>query len=118
MILAMYRYVMHGCMCFENSYHKFFFAHSALPVSNQCLLFSYCPQVAWEVVPELDPPLPSFTDLLFLGSRGSAVSDFQSRDDTETLALAFSGQANSLVTVPSQYHPPTVNNQLTLRYIT
>ena len=94
------------------------FAHSALPVSNQCLLFSYCPQVAWEVVPELDPPLPSFTDLLFLGSRGSAVSDFQPRNDTETLALAFSGQANSLVTVPSQYHPPTVSNQLTLRYIT
>ena len=66
--------------------------------------------------PELDSPLPSFTDLLFFGSRGSAVSGSQSRNDTGTLALQFTGQADSVVVVPSQYQPQTITTQLTLRY--
>lgn len=72
-------------------------------------------KVIWELVPELDPPLPSFTDLLFLGSRGLSVSEFQSRNDTGTIALEFNGQTDSLVTVSSEYQPSTISNQLTIR---
>lgn len=71
--------------------------------------------MTWELVPELDPPLPSFTDLLFLGSRGSAVSDFQSRNDTGTIALEFSGQTHSVVTVASEHQPPIITSQLTIK---
>ena len=91
-----------------------------------CLLFQFpslsssptlLPQVLWDVVPEMEPPLPSFTDLLFFGTRGSAVSTFQSRNSTETMALEFTGEATSIVTVPSQYHPGTITNQLTITYV-
>ena len=87
-----------------------------------CLLFLFSPspvlpQVLWDVVPEMDPPLPLFTDLLFFGTRGSAVSTFQSRNNTGTVALEFTGEAASVVTVPVQYHPGTITNQLTIVYV-
>ena len=81
-------------------------------------MFTTLNQVTWELVPELDSPLPSFTDLLFLGSRGSSVSDFQPRNHTGTVALMFSGLTESVVTVPNEHHPPIITNELTIRYIT
>ena len=71
----------------------------------------------WEVVPELDPPLPSFTDLHFLGSRGPAVSEIQSRDDTGTVALQYTGDSDSTVTLASEDNPPIITDKLTLRSV-
>lgn len=42
---------------------------------------------------------------------------FQSRNNTETVALEFTGEATSIVTVPSHYHPRTITNQLTITYV-
>ena len=74
-------------------------------------------QVNWELVPELDPPLPSFTDLFLFGSQGSAVSTFPSRNNTGTLALQFNGGPDSLVTVANEYNPPIITNRLTIRSV-
>jgi len=87
-----------------------------------CLLFSLpsptlLPQVLSDVVPEIDPPLPPFTDLLFFGTRGPAVSTFQIRKNTETVAMKFTEEATSIVTIPVQYHPETITNQLTITYV-
>ena len=71
----------------------------------------------WELVPELDPLLPSFTDLLFLGSRGSTVSEIQPRNHTGTITLQFSGDAGSIVTIASEDHPPIITDKLTIRSI-
>ena len=80
-------------------------------------LITLCPQVLWEVVPDLNPPLLPFTDLLFLGLRGSTVSETQSRSDTGTVALQFNGDSDSIVTISSGYHPPIITNKLTIRLV-
>ena len=71
----------------------------------------------WELVPELDPILPEFTDLLFLGSRGQTISEIQPRNNTGTIALEFIGDTDSVVTLPSENHPPIIANELTIRSV-
>ena len=72
-------------------------------------------RVVWEILPMNVAPLPSFTDLLFFGQLGSTVSPFQSRPGTETVALRFTGQAGSVVTVPELYHPQSIADGFTIR---
>ena len=71
----------------------------------------------WELVPELDPILPEFTDLLFLGSRGLTISEIQPRNNTGTIALEFIGDTDSVVTLPSENHPTIITNELTIRSV-
>ena len=74
-------------------------------------------RILWEVVPD-DVILPSFLDLLFLGSHGTAVVPVTGRPSTGTNALSFSGSngAANLVTVPSQYHPD-ISSGFAIRYV-
>ena len=74
-------------------------------------------RILWEVVPN-DVILPSFLDLLFLGSRGTSVIPVAGRPGTGTEALSFSSsnEVANLVTVPSQYHPD-ISNGFAIRYV-
>ena len=71
-------------------------------------------QVTWEILPRLESPLPCFTDLLFFGIPGAAVSPAQPRNETGTIALALMGQAGSVVSVPTEYQP-VITNGFTIR---
>ena len=74
-------------------------------------------RILWEVLPA-DVVLPSFLDLLFLGSRGTSILPVAGRQGTGTEALVFSGSSGSenLVTVPPQYHPD-ISNGFAIRYV-
>ncbi|KAI6651569.1 hypothetical protein LOD99_5177 [Oopsacas minuta] len=61
-------------------------------------------ELVWEMTPSLLRGTP-LLDLFFYGITGPGVSQYASRSDTGTLAYLFSGQSDSLLTVPSQYQP-------------
>ena len=46
------------------------------------------------------------------------MSELQPRNNTGTIALRFSGQADSVVTLTLEDHPPIITNQLTIRLAT
>ena len=58
----------------------------------------------WELTPSLLKDIP-LIDLFFYGTPGTGVSINTSRQDTGTNAYLFTGQTNSLFTVPNEYHP-------------
>ena len=58
----------------------------------------------WELTPSLLKDIP-LIDLFFFGTPGTGVSINTSRQDTGTNAYLFTGQTNSLFTVPNEYHP-------------
>ena len=80
-------------------------------------MLSYFLQVAWELVPAVDPLLPSFTDLLFFGGvAGEGVTPGTPRDSTGTSTLQFSGQPGAVLTVEAMYQPSDISGGFTIRY--
>ena len=61
-------------------------------------------ELIWELTPSLLRDIP-LLDLFFYGNPGVGVSIDTSRESTGTTAYLFSGQTDSIVTVPTAYHP-------------
>lgn len=72
--------------------------------------------VLWEVLPLSDNTLPQYVDLLFFGEAGVGVTTAIGRPNTGTTALRFSGQADSVVTLPATHSPSNSSNGFTIRY--
>ncbi len=73
-------------------------------------------QALWEVWPEGVESLPSYVDLLLYGVLGGGVRSATPRPSTNTSAITFTGQLDSIVRVPGDYQPTNVSNGFTVRY--
>ena len=74
-------------------------------------------RVLWEVYPQGSVSLPQYVDLIFFGVAGPGVSSATPRTNTNTSALSFTGQAGSIVTVPTMYQPNNITNGFTIRLV-